>query len=300
LVAGAINTDLVGQVVHAPSAGQTITGSGFAVFGGGKGANQAVAAARSGGLVSLVGAVGDDQFGADRLRDLQQDGIDVSSVARLTDATSGVALIVVEATGENRIAYFPGATSLIDRDAVLRAYQDFRPELVLAPNELPTDALLALFQAAHEEGVTTILNATPEPASVKDALQYTSILVVNEHEAIELLGEHIDDHGEVARQLGVQLDRVVLVTAGVAGVFLWDGSDGYHIQGPDRQAVDTTGAGDTFAGAFASEVSRGIELKAAVRFGVHAAGLSVTRVGAQASIPQRSEVLASVESHPEG
>ena len=191
LVAGAINTDLVGQVARAPRAGETITGTGFEVFGGGKGANQAVAAARSGSLVGLVGAVGDDQFGNDRLRDLQREGIDVSWITKIPDVKSGVALIFVEATGENRIVYIPGATNLIERGVVLEAYESFRPELVLAPNELPSDALLALFAAAHRDGVTTILNATPEPASITEALAHTSILVVNEHEAVELLGEQI-------------------------------------------------------------------------------------------------------------
>jgi ribokinase len=294
VVAGAINTDLVGHMKRAPRAGETITGSGFAVFGGGKGANQAVAAARSGSVVGLVGAVGNDQFGTDRLRDLQRDGIDVTDVKHFPDVASGAALIFVEATGENRIAYIPGATSLIDPGTAIEAYARFQPDVVLVPNELPTDALLALLKAAHQDGITTVLNATPEPGSVRDALQFTSILVVNEHEAVELLGEASSGHAATARRLGEHFDLQVIITAGADGVYLWDGTHGYHVRGPQREAVDTTGAGDTFAGAFASELSRGVELTAAVRFGVHAAGLSVTRHGAQASIPARSDVIASM------
>lgn len=294
LVAGAINTDLVGHMKRAPRAGETIAGTGFAVFGGGKGANQAVAVARSGGLVGLVGAVGNDQFGIDRLRELRLDGIDVTDVKQFPEVASGVALIFVEATGENRIAFISGATSLIDPGTALEAYARFRPDVVLVPNELPTDALLALLRAAHQDGVTTILNAAPEPSSVRDAIQYTSILVANEHEAVELLGELPHGHAATARRLGEHGGLKVVITAGADGVYVWDGANEYHVQGPRREAVDTTGAGDTFAGAFASELSRGVDLAAAVTFGVHAAGISVTRHGAQASIPTRNAVIDSM------
>jgi ribokinase len=232
------------------------------------------------------------------LRELQRDGIDVSGVTISPGVASGVALIFVEATGENRIAYIPGATGLIDQGVAIEAYETLKPDLVLAPNELPTDALIALLSAAHRDGVTTILNATPEPTSAKAALRYTSILVANEHEAGELLDELVDGHATAARRLGERYGLQVVITAGADGVYLWDGSNGHQLQGPRRESVDSTGAGDTFAGAFASEVASGVELLAAARFGVHAAGLSVTRFGAQSSIPRRREVLASMAEYP--
>jgi ribokinase len=294
LVAGAINTDLVATVQHAPRQGETVTGTGFAVFGGGKGANQAVAVARSGGSVRLVGAVGDDQFGRDRLTELEADGMDVSTVEIVAEATSGVALILVEESGDNRIAYIPGATGSIAPDRVIEAYKAQRPAVVLAPNELPTAALRTLFAEAARDGATTILNATPDPQTVIDMLGSVSILIVNEHEAVEILGSSVEGYGEAALELGRRHGLRVVVTAGEAGAFLWDGTEVVHVQGPQVNPVDTTGAGDTFCGALACELERGSNLTQAARFAVHAAGLSVTRAGAQSSIPLRDDVLADM------
>lgn len=294
LVAGAINTDLVGQVDRAPEAGETITGAGFEVFGGGKAANQAVALARSGTATSLVGAVGDDQFGRDRLKDLQADGIDTSAVDTIGDAASGVALILVEASGENRIAYIPGATTRIMLEPTLAAYQRIRPGLLLAPNELPLEVLHSLLKAARADGVPVILNAAPDPANVMGLLDDVSILIVNEHEALAILGEPVEGHGEAARLLARRHGLTAIVTAGADGAYACDGGETMHIPGVRGEAVDTTGAGDTFCGAFAGELARGAALVDALTYGVWAASISVTRPGAQASIPSRDEVLAAM------
>ena len=149
LVAGAINTDLVARVHRAPEAGETVTGSDFNVFGGGKGANQALACARSGASTTMLGALGHDDFGRQRLSDLQADGIDVESV-RLTDGVaSGVALIVVDDHGENRISYVPGATLTITPETALAAFSLRQPSILLTTLELPVPSLAAHFQAAR-------------------------------------------------------------------------------------------------------------------------------------------------------
>lgn len=294
LVAGAINTDLVGQVRHAPQAGETVTGLGFSIFGGGKGANQAVAVARSGGTVSLVGAVGDDQFGRDRLANLATDRVNTSAVATVEGQASGVALILVETGGENRIAYIPGATTRITTDATLDAYRRVHPSLVLAPNELPQEALRSLFAAARADGVVTVFNAAPDPATALDLLPDVSILIVNEHEALEILQEPVGSHRAAAQRLADLYDLTAIVTAGADGAYASDRSEPIHIPGTSVDAVDTTGAGDTFCGAFAGELAGGASLNEAIAYGVRAAGISVTRPGAQASIPNRDEILAAL------
>ncbi|MDQ3225499.1 MAG: PfkB family carbohydrate kinase, partial [Chloroflexota bacterium] len=163
LVAGTINTDLVARVEKAPEAGETVTGSAFSIFGGGKGANQAIAAARSGAPTVMLGALGDDDFGRERRADLDAEGIDTASVARRDETPSGVALIVVEeATGQNRIAYVPGATRTIAPDQARDAVMRVKPAVILATLEPPEDALDALFAAGTTIGAVSILNATPE------------------------------------------------------------------------------------------------------------------------------------------
>lgn len=294
LVAGAINTDLVATVSQAPNAGETITGHDFRMFGGGKGANQAVAVSRSGGRVVMVGAVGDDEFGAARLADLRADNVATDWVQVLDDTSSGVALILVEDSGENRIAYIPGATLQVTSENLMAAYAATRPAVVLVPNEVEGAALETLLSVARADGALTILNATPEPLSARHLLAHVSILIVNEHESVQLLGHQVSGHSEAAGALGDRLGIPVLVTAGGEGVFLWDGRQVHQVRGPRRIVVDTTGAGDTFAGALVAKLAVGVSLLNAVEFGVHAAGLSVTRPGAQSSIPTLDEVARSL------
>src|SRR5829696_6511992 len=152
LVAGAINTDLVARVQRAPAAGETITGQSFQIFGGGKGANQALACARSGSPTMMLGAVGNDEFGKQRLADLRADGIDIESVVLSDTAASGVALIVVEASGEHRIAYVPGATATVSADDALAAIRHGQSRIVLSTIKLPAPALGALFRQAQAMG----------------------------------------------------------------------------------------------------------------------------------------------------
>jgi ribokinase len=293
LVAGAINTDLVARVAKAPNAGETVTGSTFAIFGGGKGANQAIAAARSGAPTVMFGALGDDDFGRQRRGDLDGEGIDTESVARSTTAASGVALIVVEEeTGQNRISYVPGATMTLTPDQARTAVDRARPVVVLTTLEPPPETLDALLGASKQRGATIVLNATPEAIGAKRLLDHIDVLVVNETEAEDLLGNAISaSNGEdVARSLAELGPKTVVVTLGAAGAAVSHGGKTASFPAPQVDVVDTTGAGDAFCGAFAANLARGLDPFLAARTGVVAGSLATTVPGAYPGIPRRDAI----------
>ncbi len=292
LVAGSINTDLVVRVSTAPEAGQTVTGTAFDMFGGGKGANQAVAAARSGAAVAMLGAVGADDFGARRLADLRSENIATETMQTLQDFPSGVALITVEDSGQNRIAYVPGATWGVTPEQALRALNDWQPVCVLSTLELPHDALAALYDEACKRGIPVICNATPEPETGKRLALGADYLIVNETEALGLLG--LD--GEPDNWIGI---GHALKDSGPSGVVITLGSSGALVCTKDGdlaiaalkvRVVDSTGAGDAFCGAFATELAMGAGPFDAARVGVVAGSLAVTKAGAQPSMPSRAEI----------
>lgn len=291
VVAGAINTDLVAVVDRAPEAGETVTGHSFHIYSGGKGANQAVAAQRAGARVALVGAVGDDGFGRDRRRELAEDGIDLDGVRVLDGIASGVALITVEREGENRIAYVPGPTLKIDGDQIRRAIERVRPAVYLQPNEVPADAAAAALHAARSCDAITILNAAPDPGTAKPLLDDVDYLVVNEVEAAELLGRKAD-FAEMTEALARETATTVVLTAGSKGVYGWHDGEPLHVPAPPVTVVDTTGAGDTFCGAFATRVARGEAFSDALRWAVAAGSLATQKSGAQPSIPTAAAVDA--------
>jgi len=294
LVAGAINTDLVATVNRSPEAGETVTGSGFAMFGGGKGANQAVAAARSQASVVMLGAIGDDDFGRLRLADLRSDGIDTDWIETTPTAASGVALITVEARGENRIAYVPGATATITAARAVACLEAVRPRVLLVPNELDHEALLALCTVAREIQATVVLNAAPDPATVSDVLPQVDILIANEAEAIVLANRAIAEASveQVAESLQAMGPSRVVITLGGDGVIGIDEDGVFVVTAPAVEVVDTTGAGDTFCGALAASLVGGATFRKATAYAVAAGALSVTRAGAQSSIPAQSEIEA--------
>lgn len=294
LVAGAINTDLVARVRRAPEAGETVTGSSFDVFGGGKGANQALAAARSGARTTMLGALGEDDFGRQRIADLRADGVDVECVPLRPDAPSGVALIVVEEdSGENRISYVPGATLTINPDQAVAAFDHAHPAIVLTTLELPNDALAALYAKAREAGASVIVNATPEPSTGRELLPLAGVLIVNETEALELLDEQsADDWTAVATRLKALGPTSVIVTIGADGAVADLDGVLIHVPAPAVTVVDTTGAGDAFCGAFAARLSEGADAVTAVKAGVAAGSLAASVAGAQRSMPKRADVDA--------
>lgn len=294
LVAGAINTDLVAYVDRAPEAGETITGRTFEMHGGGKGANQAVAAARSGAAIAMLGGVGEDDFGTARKAGLRADRIDISWVKTFDDVSSGVALITVEASGENRIAYIPAATAAVEAQHAHEAIVAVQPVLLLSANELSLSCHRALFGWAKERGVPVVYNVAPYSDEARAVLPLVDVLIVNRGEARALLGEKREDAapdelGERLRALGVGR---VIVTLGGHGVIGVSEEGVVRVDGLPVQVVDTTGAGDTFCGAFAARVAEGASFADAIRFGNAAGAIAVTRRGAQTSIPRRREVEA--------
>lgn len=292
LVAGAINTDLVARTPRAPGPGETVTGSSFAIFGGGKGANQAVAAARAGADTSLLGAVGDDAFGTERRAHLAADGIDLESVATISGVASGVALISVEPSGQNRILYVPGATLEAQAHHARKAVVRVRPSVVLMTLELPSETLAALVTKAKGLGATIALNATPEPELARRFLPDTDVLIVNEPEASALVGHTVtlETSAVAAEALRGMGPGTAIITLGEQGAVAVSNEGMERVKAPVVEVVDTTGAGDTLCGALVAALAEGQTLREALRFGVAAASLAVTRAGAQASIPRREEI----------
>jgi ribokinase len=283
----------VARVAKAPDAGETVTGSTFAIFGGGKGANQAIAAARSGAPTAMFGALGDDDFGRQRRADLDGEGIDTASVARSTTAASGVALIVVEeATGQNRISYVPGATMTLTAEQARAAVDRVRPQVVLTTLEPPPETLAALVDVSKERGATIVLNATPEAAGARPLLARIDVLVVNETEAEDLLGYAVSatNGEEAARALAALGPGTAVVTLGAAGAAVAHDEQTASFPAPRVDVIDTTGAGDAFCGAFAADLARGLDPFSAARTGVAAGSLATTIPGAYPGIPRRDAI----------
>lgn len=292
VVGGAINTDLVAGTTRYPQRGETVTGTSFAMFGGGKGGNQAVAAARSGATVAIVGGVGEDAFGRDRLADLDAEGIETAGIQHVSGASSGVALIAVEG-GDNRILYVPGATLLVEPEQAVSSLGEGPVGVLLITLELQRPVLDRLIARTRRDGGIVVLNATPEPERAATMLREVDVLIVNESEAVALLdAPPIDpeDWLAIASRLRTQGAAAVLVTLGSKGALWVDGTGSRIVSAPAVDVVDTTGAGDSLCGAFAAVVARGGEYTEAVRFGVAAGSLACTIAGAQPSIPTRAAV----------
>jgi len=267
LVVGSVNADLVVSVQTLPGPGETVTGGTLRRGGGGKGANQAVAAARAGARVRFVGAVGRDDLGEEALALLEAEGIDVSGVERCADAATGVAAIVVDAAGENQIAVAPGANARVSAGAARAAAGRLGPEDVLLMNlELGDAPLCAAAQAAPG---TVIVNPAPARELPEAVLRRAPLLTPNQGE-VEALG------GLAA--LAERTGAPVLVTLGADGVRL---SDGTRIPAPSVDAVDTTGAGDVFSGTLAAGLAGGLALHAAAEAAVAAAARSTESPGAR-------------------
>ncbi len=293
LIVGSINVDLVIRVKRLPAAGETVTGGVFARHPGGKGGNQAVAAARLGARVAFVGAVGSDENGSTVLEDLQSEGIETGRLVRLDGVPSGVALIVVDAAGENQIAVASGANARLDRTLVEAALTDLsvaREAVYLANLEVSDDALLAGARFAAARGMRIVLNPAPARQLDEELLALHPILLPNVGEAALLSGEGKPERA--AQRLAELTGEAVLVTLGARGALLCRAGELTAMPAPPVEAVDTTGAGDTLAGALAAELAAGAALEPAARFALAAASLSVTRAGARGGMPRRAEVEA--------
>lgn len=297
LVVGSANTDLVIRTERLPAPGETVTAGTFSQHQGGKGANQAVASARLGARVNFVGAVGDDEFGRAALEDFQDEGVDISGVRVLSGVATGVALIVVDASGENQIAVASGANALVDGALVEEALSGdpAQPEgggVYLANFEIADEAVLAGARFAANAGMRIVINPAPARELSAALLALRPILVPNEGEAQALTGEL--EPLNACRVLAARSGAPVVVTLGSQGAIVVNQGEAETVPAPLVEAVDTTGAGDTFAGALAAELAAGSSLVHAVRFAVHAASISVTVAGARGGMPSRAEVEASL------
>jgi len=297
VVVGSLNMDLIVRMPRFPVAGETLAGHGFATAAGGKGANQAVAAARLGTRVAMVGCVGDDANGAALRAGLLAEGIDCSGVGTVPEVATGIATILVDDAGQNAIVIAAGSNAemtaerLADHDGLLAA-----ADIVIAQLEVPMVTVEATLLRAHALGRTVILNPAPAvgplPESWYSLIDY---LIPNESEAALLTGIAVDSPQsalQAAEKLLASGARRVLITLGSQGVFYADSERHLHLPVEPVVAVDTTAAGDTFVGGFAAGLAEGLPLESAIRLGQQAAALAVTRPGAQPSIPYRHELPA--------
>jgi len=294
-VVGSLNMDLVVPVARHPKPGETIIGGDLQHFHGGKGANQAVAAARLGGRVRMVGRVGADAYGAELKRGLEAEGVMTADVAKIA-APTGVALISVSEDGQNAIIVSPGANARL-RPEDLSPAQFAGAKVVVLQLETPLETVQRAAALGREAGARVLLNAAPAQELPEELLQVLDVLVVNEFEAAQVAGSDEPESMEEALALARQLARrvpVVVITLGARGL-VWAGAEGEgYLPAFAVQAVDTTAAGDAFVGGLAAALAAGEPFAAALKYGSAAGALAATRPGAQPSLPRKDEVEAKL------
>ncbi|MGU9867770.1 ribokinase [Kluyvera ascorbata] len=294
VVLGSINADHILNLESFPTPGETVTGSHYQVAFGGKGANQAVAAGRSGADIAFIACTGDDDIGERIRKQLQVDRIDVAPVSAVAGESTGVALIFVNGEGENVIGIHAGAnaalsTSLVDaqRERIAQA------DALLMQLESPLDSVQLAAQIAHQNQTTVVLNPAPARELPDELLSLVDIITPNETEAEKLTGvrvENDDDAAKAAQVLHAKGIDTVIITLGSRGVWASVKGEGRRVPGFKVQAIDTIAAGDTFNGALMTALLENSPLADALRFAHAAAAIAVTRKGAQPSVPWREEI----------
>jgi ribokinase len=295
IVAGSINVDLIVGVTTLPAPGETVLGQRFTQQNGGKSANQAVAAARVGAQVTMLGAVGGDDLGRSALAGLAQAGVDTSRCRVLEDTHTGLALIVVDESGENQIAVASGANALLDAatiDAEVSTLTPTAEAVCLLGFEVPDAAVLRAARWASRHGLITIVNPAPARPLSSELLSLGPILTPNETEAASLSGAASPE--AAAKVLAGRTHAPVIVTLGRDGALLYDDGGFERLPALPVQAVDTTGAGDALNGILAAELARGATLREALRWALVGASLKTTTMGAQAGLPTREAIAARV------
>lgn len=294
IVVGSSNTDMVVRTYKFPLPGETIIGGEFLMTPGGKGANQAVAARRLGGEVVFVGKIGNDIFGKQAMQLLTEEGIDTKNIFVDEDSPSGVALITVDSKGENVIVVAPGANGTLvpkdfeNFDEILKA-----SAMVLLQLEIPLEMVAYVAKRSIELQKNVILNPAPAHALPDSLLKGLYLITPNETEAGQLTGIRVKDNKSALDAAKVLVEKGVqnvIITMGSAGAFVLSPEYTGLVEAPKVRAIDTTAAGDTFNGALAVFLSEGMEMKEAVRLACVAASVSVTRSGAQSSVPFRNEI----------
>lgn len=293
VVIGSSNTDMVVRSERLPRPGESVIGGGFMMAGGGKGANQAVAVARMGHRVLFAAAVGNDMFGDAAVAAYKRFGIDTTYIAR-KDTPSGVALIMVDGAGQNSISVALGANNTLTVEDVMPALEQVESgDIVLLQLEIPMETVDACVAVAAAKGARVVLNPAPAAVVSEHTLSKLYLITPNQTEAQTLTGVDVTD--EATAQLAAQVlvshgvERVV-ITMGSAGAYLYEDGKGVMIPACKVSAVDTTAAGDVYNGALCAALAEGQSLQDALKFATKASAISVTRVGAQPSVPTREEV----------
>jgi len=293
LVVGSVNMDLVARVDHVPAPGENVRGSDVRTIPGGKGANQAVAAARLGADTTFLGRVGSDEFGGRLRRELADAGVQTAPLRAVPDCPSGVALILVDAQGQNSIVVTAGANGRLTPDDVAEA-RDLvaRVDAVVLQLEIPPETVAATLRLAHEVGTPTVVDAGPPRRPVDEAVFGCTLLTPNEAEAASLLGLPTgrDDPESLARRLLQRGPHAVVLKAGARGAIVADAGRTVHVPAFPIRPVDTTAAGDAFTAALALEFVKGTDLAQAARIANAAGALACLKLGAQPSMPTAEEV----------
>jgi ribokinase len=298
LIVGSLNMDLVAQMPSIPRPGETVIGGRFSTFPGGKGSNQAVAAARTGSHVAMVGKVGDDSFGNQMLQVCKDEGIDTRFIGIDPHDATGVALIIVDSQGQNSIAVASGANLALTADEVHQAMEQLSGiDILVMPLEIPIETVKTAAKIASSRGVRVILNPAPAQELDEDLLHRVDVIIPNENEAERLTGLTIHDEHD-ARKAGEMLIKLgvgsAIITLGSKGALIIEGPQHApacrYIPAFSVPATDTTAAGDAFVGALATGLGEGLTLYDAAVFANASAAISVTRLGAQPSLPRREEV----------
>lgn len=296
VVLGSINADHILNLNSFPTPGETVTGSHYQVAFGGKGANQAVAAGRSGANIAFIACTGDDDIGERVRKQLASDNIDIAPVSVISGEATGVALIFVNAEGENVIAIHAGANAALS-PALVEAQHDriAQASALLMQLESPIESVLAAAKIARRHNTTVALNPAPARELPDELLSLVDIITPNETEAEKLTGirvENDEDAAKAALALHAKGIHTVLITLGSRGVWASVNGEGHRVPGFKVDAVDTIAAGDTFNGALITALLEEIPLPEAIRFAHAAAAIAVTRKGAQPSVPWREEIEA--------
>lgn len=294
VVIGSSNTDMVVKTGTFPVPGQTILGGEFFMFSGGKGANQAVAAARMGNEVVFVCKTGNDIFGQRAVAEFNREGINTKYIATDPEKASGTALILVDATGENEIVVASGANETLSEKNIDAAEQEIAgADIVLLQLEIPVGSVLYAAKKAKSLGRKVILNPAPAQSLPEEIFNCLFLLTPNETEASLLTGIQVTDINSAAKAAAILLNKGVeniIVTLGAQGALFKNNQTQLLVKAPVVNAVDTTAAGDVFNGVLAGEITSGKNWEEAIQTACRAASISVTKMGAQASMPYRNEI----------
>ncbi|MBN1266973.1 MAG: ribokinase [Anaerolineales bacterium] len=302
LVIGSLNMDLVAYTDRLPEAGESVLGKDFQTFPGGKGANQAVAAARLGAEVSMLGCVGNDAFGTSLIQNLADNGVKTEHILRESETPTGTAVITVDAQGQNTLVVIPGSNyRLLPADIEAQRQLIEEADILLLQLEIPLTSVQRAVEIAGDAGTSVILNPAPACDLPDRILQLVDVFIPNETEAKWFSGgplEHPDDLSAAAARLRERGVKRVLITRGKNGAFYQNDSGEWTIPAFTVTAVDATAAGDAFIGAYAASLAQGFSLQEALRWSTAAGALAVSRKGAQSSLPSKEELLQFLKKKP--